>query len=215
MHTRLPCGYLFTELLQKLFSLLAVLSPLSTDILISVEVLNPIYTSPFILWLMVLLYTCRWTNLHMHSGWSDFAALQVAAGMSAAGGVLLLLRHPQASHTPRGLPRMSWRPLNHWQWLFVSSTTFPGVPRPHCCRIKDMHHSHDGRESEEPWGKAAAGCQNSPATPRANSSRLQPNCCELQVASGNRSSRGGSRPKDLIFISIIHIGHSEAICTVR
>lgn len=59
-------------------------------------------------------------------------------------------------------------------------------------------------ESEEPWGKTAAGCQNSPATPRANSSRLQSNCCELQVASGSRSSRAGSQPKDLIFITIIH-----------
>ena len=166
----MPCGYLFTGLLKKLFSLLAVLPPLSTDILISVgEVLNPICTSPFILWLMVLLCTCRWTYLHMHSGWSDFPAPQVAAGRSAAGGVLLL-RHPRAPHTPWGSARMSCGPLNHWQRLFVSSTTFPGVPRPHCCRIKDMHHSHDGQENEEPWGKAAAGCQNSPAIPRANSS---------------------------------------------
>lgn len=51
-------------------------------------------------------------------------------------------------------------------------------------------------ESEEPCGKTAVGCLNSPATPRANSSRLQRNCCELQVASGSMSSRAGSQPKD-------------------
>lgn len=143
MHTRLLCGYLFTGLLQNLFSLLAVLSALSTD-LISVEVLNPIYTSPFILWLMGLLCMCRWTYLHTHREWSDFAAPQVTAGRSVAGGVLLL-RHHQVQHAPRGSLWMSCRPLNHCQWLFVSIITFSDVPRPHCCRIKDISHSHDGR----------------------------------------------------------------------
>lgn len=101
---------------------------------------------------------------------------------------------------------MSCRPLNHWQWLFISSATFPGVPRPHCCHIKDMHYSCDGQESEEPWGKPTTGCQNSPDTPRANSSHPQPNCCEFQVASRNRLSRGGFRTKDLFFIILTHNG---------
>lgn len=143
IHVCLLCSYLFTGLLQNLFSLLAVLSALSTD-LISVEVLNSIYTSPFILWLMVLLCTCRWAYLHTHREWSDFAVPQVTAGKSAAGGVLLLGHH-QVQHAPQGSLWMGCRPLNHCQQLFVSSTTFSGVPRPHCCLIKDMSHSHDGK----------------------------------------------------------------------
>lgn len=106
-------------------------------------------------------------------------------------------------HTPWASLQMSCRPLNHCRWLFVSSTTFPGVPRPRCC------HSCYGQESEEPWGKPDTGCQNSPDTPRANSSHPQPNCCELQVASRNGWSRGGFRTKGLFFIILTP---SEAIC---
>lgn len=118
---------------------------------------------------------------------------------------------PGASHTPRGLLQMSRRRL------FVSSTTFPGVPGPHRCCIKDVHHSRDGQESEEAWGQMAAGGQNSPATPRANSSRPppQPNCCEFQVASRNRLSKGGSRPKDPIFVSVVHDGPLRSNLHVR
>lgn len=57
-------AYTFTGLLQNLFSLLAVLSPLFTDLFTSVrEKFNPTSASPFILWLMVFLYMCRWASL--------------------------------------------------------------------------------------------------------------------------------------------------------
>lgn len=62
-------AYVFTGQLQNLFSLLAVLSPLSTDLLTSVrDKFNPTYTSPFILWLMVFFCTCRWASLLCTTG---------------------------------------------------------------------------------------------------------------------------------------------------
>lgn len=101
-------AYTFTGLLPKLFSLLAVLSPLSTDLLTSVrEEFNPTYTSPFILWLMVFLSTCRWA-LHVHNGWSSFAVPQVAAGRS----------------TPLG-PHCKWA-AGHW--ITGNGCLFPAPP---------------------------------------------------------------------------------------
>lgn len=45
-----------------------------------------IHISPFMLWLMVFLCTCRWASLHVHNGWSDFAVPQVATGRSTPLG---------------------------------------------------------------------------------------------------------------------------------
>lgn len=54
---------------------------------------------------------------------------------------------PPKRCTPLGAGREgALNPSNRWQRLFVASTTFPGVPRPHRCRIKDMHHCQDGQE---------------------------------------------------------------------
>lgn len=139
----------------------------------------------------------------------DGISQYVQMGLARAQWVEQLCCAPgccRKEHTPWASLQMSCRPLNHWQWLFVSSTTFPGVPRPRCCRIKDMHYSCDGQESEEPWGKPATGCQNSPDTPTANSSHPQPNCCKLQVASRNRLWRGGFRTKVLFFIILTNNG---------
>lgn len=140
------------------------------------------------------------------------------------GGVILLrprLRQggaqPEASQaatppkrcTPLGAGRKgALNPSNRWQRLFVSSTTFPGVPRPHRCRIKDMHHSQDRRErGRSPGERRLQGARIALPPPEQIPPSRQPNCCELQVASGNRSSRGGvSRPKELVFISVIHNG---------
>lgn len=69
-----------------------------------------------------------------------------------------------------------------------------------------MLYSCDGQESEEPWGKRVTECQNSPGTPRANSSHQQLNCCELQVASRNRLSRRGFKTRGLFFIILTHNG---------
>lgn len=97
-------AYISTGLLQKLFSLLAVLLPLSTDLLASVsEEFNSIYTSLFKLWLMMFLCTCRWGFLHVHSGWSNFCC---APGCR------------RKEHTPWAMLQMSCRSLNHCQWLF-------------------------------------------------------------------------------------------------
>lgn len=117
---------------------------------------------------------------------------------------------PGASHTPRGLLQMSRRRL------FVSSTTFPGVPGPHRCCIKDVHHSRDGQESEEAWGQMAAGGQNSPATPRANSSRPPPRSLiavssKLPQETGCQREALGQTTRFLLVLSTM--GHSEAICT--
>lgn len=139
----------------------------------------------------------------------DGISQYVQMGLARAQWVEQLCCAPgccRKEHTPWASLQMSCRPLNHWQWLFVSSTTFPGVPRPCCCHIKDMHYSCDGQESEEPWGKPATGCQNSPDTSTANSSHPQPNCCELQVASRNRLWRGGFRTKGLFFIILTNNG---------
>lgn len=84
--------------------------------------------------------------------------------------------------------------------LFVTSTTFP-CPVSRGCPGEDAHHSHEGAGSpgeRRPQG-ARRACQ-----PSLNSSSLQPNCCELQVASGSRSSGGGSGPNDLILTGVIH-----------
>lgn len=60
-----------------------------------------------------------------------------------------------------------------------------------------------GRRVRSPGESQLQGARTAP---RANSSHPQPNCCEFQVASRNRLSRGGFRTKDLFFIILTHNG---------
>lgn len=200
-HTRLPCGYLFTGLLQKLFSSLAVLSPLSTDTLISVGVLlNPISTSPFILLLTVWPYPCRWTYLHMHSGWSRFCC---APGCCKKE---LSRRHPAAA-TPPG----HRTPLGARSKWAAGGYLFPAPPFPvsqgpiavasRICTAPVM-----GKRARRPGDRWLQGARIALPPPEQIPPGLQSNCCELQVASRNRLSKGGSRPNNLIFVSIVHNG---------
>lgn len=119
-------------------------------------------------------------------------------------------RHPAAAVTSSGVTHPSGLTANEPQAI-ESVAVFFQHHLSWCSKVPLLLHQgyalpHDQQGSEKAWGRATAGCQNSHAIPRANSSCPQYNCCERKVASRNKLSRGGSRPKNLIFISTIHHG---------
>lgn len=144
---------------------------------------------------------CMQMDLFTHTEWlKRFCCTPGCCRKEHARRVLLLLQCPWALRIPQG--SLQRRPESLAGAVCFQHHLSQG-PMAVASRICTTPMTG---ESEEPCGKTAVGCLNSPATPRANSSRLQRNCCELQVASGSMSSRAGSQPKDLIFITIIQGG---------
>lgn len=95
-------------------------------------------------------------------------------------------------------------------WIADGGCLSPAPPSPVPCPVAVPWRMRTPLPGERRPQGARRACQ-----PSLNSSSLRPNCCALQVASGSRSSGGGSGPNDLILTAVIHGWLLKAVCTFR